>query len=87
MGQVYNLIVKNFKDLWKDSKSDGCLYLFLVLLFLLIVILIQTVIGLWLWNVIAVAIFKLPSLTFLQFIGLQILVEMIFPKNVNVGDN
>jgi hypothetical protein len=87
MGRLYNLIVKNFKDLWKDSKSGGCLYVFLMLLFLLIIILIETVIGLWLWNVIAVAIFKLPSLTFLQFIGLQMLVGMIFPKNVNVGDN
>lgn len=87
MRQVYNLIVKNFKDLWKDSKSDGCLYVFLMLLFLLIIILIETAIGLWLWNVIAVAIFGLPSLTFLQFIGLQMLIGMIFPQNVNMGDN
>ena len=30
---------------------------------------------LWLWNVIAVAIFGLPELTFWQFIGLNILVK------------
>lgn len=34
-----------------------------------------TVFHLWLWKVIAVAIFNLPDLSLWQFVGLQILIE------------
>lgn len=48
-----------------------------------IVVFIEVLIGTWLWGVIAVAIFGLPALTPLQFLGLMCLIAIIMP-NYNI---
>jgi hypothetical protein len=49
---------------------------------------IEVLIGTWLWGLIAVAIFGLPALTPLQFLGLMYLVHIIIPHyNIKKEDD
>ena len=53
-----------------------------------IVVFIGVLIGTWLWGLIAVAIFGLPALTPLQFLGLMCLVHIIMPHyNIRKEDD
>lgn len=40
-----------------------------------------TYLGVWLWKVIISAVFGLPELTFWQFFGLQLLLEIVWPNS------
>lgn len=48
------------------------------LLLAAVLFVLYTAVGLWLWNVIAVAVFGLPTLTFWQFYGLMWLCKFLF---------
>lgn len=54
---------------------------------IIICALLSAVIGCWLWGVIAVGVFGLPSLTFWQFCGLMGLIHILFPRTVTIRSN
>lgn len=51
----------------------------------IILMVLEVWIGWWLWGVIAVAIFGLPELTFVQFFGLNVLLSILIPHNVSTS--
>lgn len=65
----------------KKANSDAEIVIELIskLIAVILICLIETWIGWWLWGVIAVAIFALPELTFLQFFGLMWLLSILIP--------
>lgn len=48
---------------------------------IILLCLFELLLGTWLWGVIAVGIFGLPALTWAQFLGLQILLNILLPNN------
>lgn len=61
-----------------NINSIGLIIFLVIVLFIL-----ETVLGLWLWGVIAVGVFGLPALTFWKFVGLEILLYILFPSRIN----
>lgn len=51
-------------------------------LMLVVLSLIYSIVGCWLWGIIAVGIFNLPALSFWQFFGLQVLIRTFMPIRV-----
>lgn len=64
-------------------KSDGIFSVILTILFIVVLgfllSLLFTCVGIWLWELIMVNVFGLPTLTFWQFFGLMILLHILFP--------
>ena len=63
-----------------------------IILGIVVLILLEWLVGLYLWGAIAVAIFGLPSLNAWQFLGLLVLVKILFGsgskvKTTNSGGN
>ena len=59
-------------------KIDWIMFAIIIVLFIL-----ETILGLWLWGVIAVGVFGLPALTFWKFVGLEILLYILLPSRTN----
>lgn len=55
-----------------------------IILGVIILILIEWVVGLWLWQVVAVAALGLPSLSAWQFFGLYVLCRIFFGNGINI---
>lgn len=68
------------KDMFELGFGWGILYFILIMILLFGLFCLEAAIGVWLWGIIMVGVFGLPSLTFWQFIGLQILIYILFPS-------
>lgn len=55
-----------------------------LILGIIIFILLEWIVGLWLWQTVAVAVLGLPSLSAWQFFGLYILCRIFFGDGIGV---
>ena len=75
MNRLFDVLGKSIEE------ASGCVT-FILLIGLAIGLWVGfTYLGVWLWKVIVCAVFGLPELTFWQFFGLQLLLEIIWPNN------
>ena len=56
-----------------------------IILSIIVLILLELLVGLYLWGTIAVAIFGLPSLSAWQFLGLLVLIKILFGNGMSVS--
>lgn len=73
MSPIFNVL----GSMAKDENNSG--YIFGILILAIIIWIIEIYLGVWLWKVICGAIFGLPTLSFWQFFGLKLLLEILLP--------
>lgn len=79
MRAIFNVLSEELKE------AKGCGMVFLILLIAIAVWIGLTFLGVYLWKMIMVQIFGLPVLSFWQFVGLDVLISLLFPT-YNGGD-
>ena len=79
MKVIFDILSKELEE------TKGCGMVFLILLIAVAVWISFTYLGVWLWKMIMVQIFGLPALSFWQFVGLDMLISLLFPT-YNGGD-
>ena len=67
------------QDMFELGFGWGVLYFILIMILFFGLLCLEAAIGVWLWGIIMVGVFGLPSLTFWQFIGLQLLICILMP--------
>lgn len=65
-----------------SSNKEGCLYYFGYILGVTILLFICSAILMWLWNIVVVALFGLPVISYWQSCGLYVISNILF-KNGN----
>ena len=75
MKVIFDILSKELEE------TKGCGMVFLILLIAVAVWIGFTYLGVWLWKMIMVQIFGLPALSFWQFVGLDMLISLLFPNN------
>lgn len=74
---------------WIDLEDKGCLACFGLILLALILVagvfFAESLIVMWLWNAVIVAIMELPALGYWYACGLNLLCHLLFAKTVRVS--
>lgn len=65
------------------EENKGCLYWCGYLLAIIIIFFLYSAILMWLWNIVVVALFELPVISYWQSCGLYMVSNILF-KNVSV---
>lgn len=73
-----------FNSLWDDSAGLGCFATILIYILMIGLIVLENALGVWLWSVLVVAKFAAPALGFWEFLGLRVLVHIIFKLPVSL---
>lgn len=68
------------------NNKDGCFKVLLFLFFIVGILFLLAFIGWVLWGLICVDIFNFPSLNYWQFMGLQILINILFNAHLTFTD-
>ena len=79
MKAIFDVLSKEIEE------AHGCGMVFLLLAIAIAVWIGFTFLGVGLWKMVMVQVFGLPELSFWQFVGLDILISLLFP-NYNGGD-
>lgn len=66
--------------------NQGCFKVFIFVVTAITFLFLSTLIGWALWGPICVGIFGFPSLTYWQFMGLQILINILFKAHLAFTD-
>lgn len=79
---IFDILGRNLEE------TKGCGMVIVLLLIVIGVWIGFTYLGVWLWKIIMVQIFGLPALSFWQFVGLDVLISLLFPTyNTSNGGN
>lgn len=73
MKAIFNILSKELEE------TKECGMIFLILLIAVAIWIGFTFLGVWLWKIIMVQIFGLLALSFWQFVGLDVLISLLFP--------
>lgn len=67
-------------------EGRGCFRVFAIFLGIVLGFFLIGLIGWALWGPICVGIFGFPSLTYWQFMGLQILINILFKSGIDISE-
>lgn len=66
------------------EENKGCLYWCGYLLAIIIIFFLYSAILMWLWNIVVVALFKLPVISYWQSCGLYMVSNILFKNGSDI---